>query len=136
MLSGLLAYAPFLSVTLGGDRPQQLMGQLTSCNYFDVLNVQPVLGRAFTVSECAGEGAGPVVVLNHDLWRNAFGADPAIAGKKVVLNRQLLTVAGVAPQGFQGTEPIPAAFWVPITMQPSLEHNFNWLGKADASWLV
>ncbi|HEY6392913.1 MAG TPA: ABC transporter permease, partial [Bryobacteraceae bacterium] len=111
-------------------------GQLTSCNYFDVLNEPPVLGRAFIASECAAEGAGPVVVLNHDLWRNAFGADPAIAGKKVVLNRQLLTVVGVAPQGFQGTEAVAAAFWVPITMQPALEHNFNWLGKADASWLV
>jgi len=135
-LSGLLAYAPFVSVTLGGDRPQQLMGQLTSCNYFDVLNEAPVLGRAFMASECAAEGAGPVVVLNHDLWRNAFAADPEIAGKKVVLNRQLLTVVGVAPRGFHGTDAVAAAFWVPITMQPALEHNFNWLGKADASWLV
>jgi len=136
VLSGLLAYDPFVSVTLGGDRPQQLMGQLTSCNYFDVLNEPPVLGRGFLASECVAEGAGPVVVLNHDLWRNVFGADPAIAGKKVVLNRQLLTVVGVAPQGFQGTEVVAAAFWAPITMQPALGHNFNWLGKSDASWLV
>lgn len=136
VFSGLLAYTPFLQVTLGGDRPQQLLGQLTSCNYFDVLNAPPALGRAFTASECASEGAGPVVVLNHDLWRNAFGSDPEIAGKKIVMNRRLLTVVGVAAQSFQGTEPVPAAFWAPISMQPVLEHDFNWLAKDDSSWLV
>ena len=136
VLSGLLAYMPFLEVTLGGDRPQQLIGQLTSCNYFDVLNTPPMLGRAFTASECAAEGAGPVVILNHDLWRNTFGADPGIAGKKVVINRQILTVVGVAPQGFQGTEAAAASFWAPISMQPALEHNFNWFAKDDGSWLV
>src|SRR5258708_12837793 len=46
--SGLLAYEPFVHVTLGGDRPQQLLGQLASCNYFDVLRAPPVLGRTFS----------------------------------------------------------------------------------------
>jgi len=111
VFSGLLAYEPFVNVTLGGDRPQQLLGQLASCNYFDVLNQPPVLGRTFTASDCAVEGAGAVMVLSNDFWRSKLGADPAIIGRRMVLNRQPFTVIGVAPPGFQGTELIPSFFW-------------------------
>src|ERR1700693_2413617 len=43
VLAGLAAYSPFLSVTLAGERPQQLLGQLASCNYFEVLQEPPAL---------------------------------------------------------------------------------------------
>ncbi len=135
VFSGLLAYDPFLTVTLGGDRPQQLMGQLTSCNYFDVLNEPPALGRAFAASDCAVVGAGNVVVLSHDLWRNTFGGDPAIVGQKVILNRQPFNVIGVAPPGFQGTEPVSVFFWAPLTMQPLLDRGFN-MAKENTFWLA
>src|ERR1035438_7607865 len=92
VFSGLLAYDPFLSVTLGGDRPQQLMGQLASCNYFDVLNEPPVLGRSFSASDCAVVGDGRVVVLSHDFWRTRFYSDPSIVGREIILNRQPFTV--------------------------------------------
>ena len=135
VFSGLLAYDPFLSVTLGGDRPQQLMGQLTSCNYFDVLNESPVLGRSFAKSDCAVVGADNVVVLSHDLWRNTFGGDPAIVGRKIILNRQPFIVIGVAPPGFQGTEPVSVFFWAPLTMQPLLDRGFN-MAKENTFWLA
>jgi len=135
VFSGLLAYAPFVTATLGGDRPQQLFGQVTSCNYFDVLNQRPALGRTFSTSECASAGSDAVVVLNHDLWRSAFAEDPSIVGKTIVLNRQLFTVIGVASAGFQGTEPLPSAFWAPLTMQHSLEPQFD-AYNGNWSWLV
>lgn len=136
VLSGLAAYEPFLSVTLGGEQPQQLLGQLASCNYFDVLNEPPALGRAFTASDCAAPREGAVAVLSDNLWRNAFAADPAIVGRQIVLNRQPFTVIGVAPAGFQGTEPIASAFWAPVTMQFTLERDNDWFEKPDISWLV
>ena len=136
VFSGLLAYSPDLMVTLGGDRPRQLYGQLTSCNYFGVLNEPPALGRAFLESDCAAPGSNAVVVLSDDLWRSAYGADPAIAGKKIILNRQLFTVAGVAPPGFQGTEPVQSAFWAPFTMQRALEQGGDFYGDTNMSWLV
>jgi len=135
VFSGLLAYDPFLSVTLGGDRPQQLMGQLASCNYFDVLNEPPVLGRAFAASDCAVLGAGNVVVLSNELWRNAFGGDPAIVGRNVILNRQPFIVIGVAPSGFQGTEPVHTLFWAPLTVQPLLDRGFR-MAKENTFWLA
>ena len=135
VFSGLLAYAPFIPVTLGGDRPQQLMGQLASCNYFEVLNEPPVLGRAFAKSDCATAGAGSVVVLSHDLWRNKFGGDPAMVGRTVVLNRQPFTVIGVAPPGFEGTEPVHTLFWAPLTVRPLLNRGFS-LETENTFWLA
>src|ERR1039458_704988 len=135
VFSGLLAYQPFVSATLGGDRPQELKGQLASCNYFDVLNSPPALGRAFAKSDCASMEAGSVVVLSNDVWRNKFGGDPAIIGRRVILNRQPFTVIGVASAGFQGTEPFAAAFWAPLAVQPLLSHGQN-LAKENTFWLA
>jgi predicted permease len=135
VFSGLLAYDPFLSVTLGGEQPQQLMGQLASCNYFDVLNEAPFLGRTFATSDCAAVGAGNVVVISHDLWRNKFGSDPAIAGRKIILNRQPFTVIGVAPPSFRGTEPVSVFFWAPLTVQPLLDRGFN-MAHENTFWLA
>lgn len=136
VFSGLVAYDPFLSATLAGGRARQLYGQLTSCNYFDALNEHPSKGRGFIDSECASAGAGAVVVLSDQLWQGAFGADPTLIGKRVVLNRTAFTVIGIAPPGFGGTEPIPSSFWVPITMQGALEPDAELLGDANVSWLA
>jgi predicted permease len=136
VFSGLLAYDAFLSVTLGGDRPQQLMGQLASCNYFDVLNEPPVLGRSFSASDCAVVGDGRVVVLSHDFWRSKFASDPAIVGREIILNRQPFTVIGVAPPGFQGAEPFASLFWAPITVQPLLDRGFNMVTTENTFWLA
>ena len=136
VFSGILAYEPFVSVTLGGDRPQQLLGQLASCNYFDVLSAPPALGRAFAGSDCAVEGAGAVMVVSNDFWRNKLGADPAILGRKLILNRQPFTVIGVAAPGFQGTELVPAFFWAPLTVQPLILRDSNYLASPKTAWLA
>jgi predicted permease len=138
VFSGTLAYTPFLRVTLGGETPTQIDGQYVSCNYFDVLGERPIIGRGFLSSDCAAAGAGAVAVLGDGLWRGRFGGDPAIVGKTVILNRQVFTVAGIARAGFRGTEAAPAAFWVPFTIQPTLEANSGprIYGNPNMSWLV
>jgi macrolide transport system ATP-binding/permease protein len=136
VFSGLLAYEPFLSATLAGGRSRQLYGQLTSCNYFDVLSVRPSVGRGFVETDCAVPRAASVVVLSHELWQSAFGADESLIGKRVILNRTAFTVIGIAPTGFGGTEPVPSAFWVPITMQAAMEPDRDFLGDANVSWLA
>ncbi|HEY2459800.1 MAG TPA: ABC transporter permease [Candidatus Acidoferrum sp.] len=137
VMSGLLAVYPFLNpMTLAGTNPQQVYGQLTSCNYFDVLQERPVQGRTFVESDCSAPGAGAEVVLSNDLWRTAFGADPSVIGKRVVLNRVALTVVGVAPVGFGGTEPVASSFWIPLTMQKSLVRDIDLLSDDNVSWLA
>ena len=132
---GLLAYAPFVEVTLGGAHPQKLLGSLASCNYFDVLEVPPALGRGFTDAECSAKNASSVVVLSDTVWRSAFDADPSIVGKPIVLNRTPVIVVGIAPPGFQGSEPVPSQFWAPLTLQSSLMRGQDRLGDDKQSWL-
>jgi predicted permease len=135
VFSGLLAYAPFVEASISGAHPQHLIGALTSCNYFDVLQVPPALGRGFTDSECSAGNAAPVLVLSDGLWRSAFGADPSIVGKPLVLNRVHFTVIGIAPPGFQGSEPVPSQFWAPETMHSALLHDRDLLADDSLSWL-
>ena len=64
VFSGLLAYMHSVGATLGGVQPQQLLGTLTTCNYFEVLKARPQLGRGFVDADCAAPGKGAVVVLS------------------------------------------------------------------------
>ena len=135
VFTGLLAYAPFVEVTMGGAQPQKLLGALASCNYFDVLEVPPALGRSFTDSECGDANQDAVVVLSDSFWRRAFGGDPSIVGQPIVLNRIPVMVIGIAPPGFQGSEPVPSQFWVPVTMQGALLRDGDRLHDDKQSWL-
>src|SRR5690348_14692238 len=135
VFSGLLAYEPFLEGTLAGGRMEQLLGTATSCNYFEVLNEHPAQGRGFVDADCAASGAAAVVVSDQ-LWRNTFGGDPTLVGQRITLNRMAFTVIGVAPPGFTGTEPIPSAFWVPITIQKVLDAGRDRLADDNMSWLA
>jgi len=136
VFSGLAAYEPFVEVTLAGSRMEQLYGALTTCNFFDVLNEHPAQGRGFTDSDCTAPGANPVVVVSDDLWRRNFRADPALLGKTILLNQTSYTVIGIAPRAFSGTEMLPTAFWVPITMQKALDAGEDYLAADNLSWLA
>ena len=89
-------------------------GYVVSGNYFDVLGVRPALGRGFLAQEDHDPAAPPVLVISDGFWRRRFGGDPGIVGRAVLLNGHPVTVVGVAPPGFLGTETIFAAdVWVP-----------------------
>ena len=135
-LADVMAYSntPPWTVTLGGSSPREITGEIVSCNYFDVLRRQLVLGPGFTDADCAA-GAAPSVVLSHDLWTNAFASDPSILGARVLLNRHVFIVAGIAPPGFHGTEPLRSMFWVPIEAEPVLSPENNLLTDDQLHWL-
>src|ERR1051326_7599707 len=135
VFSGLFAYAPVsATLSVGGE---QMHGQLASCNYFDVLRTPMAAGRGFHSTECASEGSGAVVVLSNNTWRSEFGADPSIVGKVIRVNRQPLQVIGVAGDDVRGTDFVPAAFWIPVTMQHVIEGGeMARIPEDNLSWLV
>ena len=136
VFAGLVAYEPYVDATLRDTDVRQVLGTVASCNYFDVLIEHPAQGRGFVDSDCASRGTNAVVVVSDDLWRGKFAADPSLVGKKIVLNQTAYTVIGIARPGFTGTEPIPSAFWVPITMQQALEPESDRLSNDNMSWLA
>jgi putative ABC transport system permease protein len=95
-LSGLMAYSRRWTVTLGRESPHEIDGILVTCNYFDVLRLSLTIGTGFTPANCGTSAAPPLVVLSHALWKGAFGGDPQILQKPIVLNGREVMVVGVA----------------------------------------
>jgi putative ABC transport system permease protein len=119
VFSAVTAYMPEFHALADAD-VTPVHGQLAACNYFSTLGVTPARGRGFAPNECTAPGAGPVVVISDAFWRGHFGADPHVLGRTVKLNRVPLTIIGVAPASFAGTEIVASSFWVPLSMQWSL----------------
>jgi putative ABC transport system permease protein len=82
-----------------GAEPTEISVLVTSPNLFEVLGVEPVLGRGFARNE-VGPNRQPVIVLTHELW-SRLGANRAILGTLVRLNGERYTVIGVTPPGFR-----------------------------------
>ena len=83
----------------GRGEPQPATGIEVIGNFFQVLGVQPAMGRLFTADEARG-GPHPVALLANAYWRRQFNADPAIVGKAIELNGTPVTVVGVLPDSF------------------------------------
>src|SRR5579864_1548501 len=83
----------------GQGEPERLSGVPVSANFFQLLGVQPQLGRLFTPEECKWNGP-KVVMLGHGLWVRRFGSDPGIVGRHLTLNDEAVTVVGVLPESF------------------------------------
>jgi putative ABC transport system permease protein len=84
----------------GAGEPVRLAVGLVSANTFDVLGARPLLGRMFTTEEDRPNGP-PLAVLSHAVWQAQFAGDPAIVGRKIMLNDVPVEVVGVMPQGFR-----------------------------------
>jgi len=99
-----------------GGRNERVLGVMASANHFSVLGVNAALGRTFVPAEDTGRGAHPVAVLSWSTWKGAFGGDPKIVGRSIILNGRSYSVIGVAPPEFRGALPLVIpAMWVPLT---------------------
>ncbi len=106
-----------VSVTFNG-RAERDAAELVSGTYFNVLGVGMALGRGFTPGvDKVAEGA-PYVVLSYSFWKQRFGGDPAILGKTLTVNKNDMTVIGVAQAGFEGVElGYSPELFIPVMMQ-------------------
>ena len=98
-----------------GGEPERVIQGLTSANFFDVLGVQPALGRAFQAGEDQ-PGRERELILSDRLWRRRFGADATIVGKTIRLDDQNFLVIGVMPASFDF--PMATELWTPYALTP------------------
>lgn len=89
----------YFSLT-GGEEPVRLGGSRVTSGFFDVLDVQPRLGRRFLPAE-EKEGAEPVAILSHGLWQRSFGGSEGVVGEPIQVNGVIHTVVGVMPADFK-----------------------------------
>jgi predicted permease len=114
----------------GQGEPERLSGVPVSANFFQLLGVQPQLGRLFAPDECKWNGP-KVVLLSHGLWVRRFGSDPRIVGQTLTLNDEPVTVIGVMPASFDFasvfTPGSPIDLYLPFPLTPETNRWGNTL---------
>jgi len=101
----------------GVGEPQRIQSCVVTTNFFQVLGVQPMLGRSFP-PEAETPGSPFTVIISHDLWQRQFGSDPNVINKNLTLNAHQVEVIGVMPPGFELQFPITrhVDMWVPMVI--------------------
>jgi putative ABC transport system permease protein len=98
-----------------GGEPERVYQILATADFFQVIGVQPAIGRGFQAGEDQ-PGREREVVLSDRIWRRRFGADPGIVGRSIRLDDQDYEVTGVMPPKFDF--PLAADIWTPLALKP------------------
>ena len=118
------------ALAIGDDQnTQRVFGELVSGSYFDVMRVQPEMGRFFSGAERDDtQNAHAVAVISHSFWRTHYRFDRSAIGSTVRINRTPFTIIGVAPEGFHGSATgLDFELWLPVTMYGQLTHTGTWM---------
>ena len=86
------------------ENPHLRAALMVSQNFFQVLGVEPAMGRGFLPTEGRASGKDPVAVLSFDFWQSEFSSDPSILGRLIRINGVDFNVVGVAPRRFTGVD--------------------------------
>lgn len=128
-----------LSVSLGGSEyiREQAVGKLVSGNYFSVLGIGAIRGRAFSAHDDREPGGAPVAVISYRYWTREFSRRESAVGKTIDVNGTAFTIIGVMPSGFFGEtlEGDPPDIWFPLNMQQQIMRDEFLLNKQDVYWL-
>jgi predicted permease len=127
-----------ISVVAGFRFPQTISGSaeyvrssIVSENYFSVLGINAVRGRALLPGEDDLPGAPPVVMLSENFFERRFQSDPTLLGQTIKLNNAAFTVIGITPRNFMGTNENVPDLWLPITKQAVLQPGDEWLHNLE-----
>lgn len=124
---GSLFYAD-LNLT-GVSEPEQIKSCIVTTNFFQVLGIQPMIGRSFLPEE-EKPGTPRVAILSSGSWERLFGSDPNLTNKSITLNGNPVTVIGVMPPGFDLQFPINTRvdMWLPMRIDPAdFDRNTHYL---------
>ncbi|HJZ98213.1 MAG TPA: ABC transporter permease, partial [Candidatus Solibacter sp.] len=105
---------------IGTGEPERLTSERVSQPYFDLLGIQPALGRVFRAEEDSVPQRDAAAILGDALWKRRFGADPNIVGKTMQLDARVYTIVGVMPPWFRGISD-GAELWIPFMMSGSAQ---------------
>ena len=116
-LESVAAYATGGANLTGDGDPERISVANVSADFFKVLGVPPLLGRAFRAGEDT-PGNNGVCVISYGFWQRRLGADPNIVGRPLNLNSTSIEVVGVMPGGFSFPRP-QTEIWLPIALNPT-----------------
>ena len=123
-ISGLMLNQQAPASVGDGENAYSAWFELVSGNYFDVLGVKPVLGRAFVRDEYGDRSKAFTAVISYRLWQQYFQGDASVLGRTVRINRYPVTIVGVAPPEFHGDFPgVALDGWVPAPLAGERARN-------------
>jgi len=122
VLTDLAAYSPaHLNVSINGRMDPTTEGQLVSGNYFSLLGVSPIAGRAIDPADDLAPNGHPVAMISHRYWGRRFGFTPSVVGRTLAISGMSFTIIGITPPEFFGAEVGRAPdIFVPLMMQPTV----------------
>jgi predicted permease len=127
--SGLLAYRDTDVNLSAGGRPERTSAAMVSGNYFSVLGLPMRAGRALGAEDDGIPGEHPVAVMSERLWKQRYGADPSVVGRRLTINGYPFALVGVSPEGFRGIEfGSETDLWVPLAMERQMRAGFDSAG--------
>ena len=109
------AYAEMADVDSRVDG-RLMFGTFVTGNFFQVVRVSAARGRALTPADDEPSAGQPVMVLSHRGWDRLFARDPAILGRRLLVNGVTFEIVGVMPEGFRGLTVAPDDYWAPLSM--------------------
>jgi len=128
MFEGFALWRTWSFNTGEGSGPTRGIGARVTADYFEILGVQPLLGRFYTIEESV-PGNDQVVVLTQTFWENNYQADPSVVGRVIRLNGQPYTIIGVAPRSLEAlntdTTILKPFEWRPVLAEPRARANFR-----------
>jgi predicted permease len=132
---GLAAFNITLAGLDTGKNPSPAWVYQISGNYFDVLRIQPYLGKFFHGSDENGPNSAPYIVLSYGYWQSHFQGDRGVVGRVVQVNKHPFTILGVSPPGFHGTLLFSNPdFFVPLVNEQQIGDGFD-LNTRGVHWI-
>ncbi len=116
-LTGFAEFSAMPFNMLGGERPVEVQAGIVTGNYFEVMGLDAVLGRALNAGD-DGPAADPVMMLTWDYWHSAFGGDPRVIGQVLRINGRSAAIVGVA----EPAPPFPGEIDILVNMVTSPHH--------------
>jgi predicted permease len=137
VFSGILARYGFAASVASRGQTDRATGEVVTGNYFEVLGVQPAIGRVFSQDDDRVPGAQPVVVLSHSYWTRHFGGDPSVLNKVLLINNVEMTVVGVSQAGFSGVQVGKTPdLYVPMMMTQQMTQYGETLDRWNDYWMT
>jgi predicted permease len=125
-----------LTLTVDGQA-ERVDGELISGNYFDVLGVHPIAGRALTPDDDRVANGSQAAMISYGYWMRRFAGDRSVVNRAVALNGHPMTIVGIAPPGFFGISIGQSAdVLVPVTLKAQMTPTWDDLENRRSRWLV
>ena len=139
VFTGVAAFQPTVALFDAGDSSEYLLGEIATGNFFELVGIPVILGRALQPSDDVSPGGHTVVVIGESLWRSRLGSDPNVVGQSLELNGREFTIIGVTSLA-SSLPGFTSAFWAPAAMVDHLNPSANDTSRLERttsrSWFV